>query len=84
MEVGGSPTPSVSLFPQEMKNTAGATWDAATAGNAIAAWLLFLRRSLMLLFPTTTVRVCPQRMVKGPKVPTFGYDANSDAVAAYC
>ena len=26
------------LASQEMKNSAGATWDAATAGNAIGAW----------------------------------------------
>ena len=26
------------LASQEMKNSAGATWDAATAGNAIGTW----------------------------------------------
>ena len=38
LEVGGKSYTIRELASQEMKNTAGATWDAATAGNAIAAW----------------------------------------------
>ena len=51
LDVDGKTYTIRELASQEMKNSAGATWDAATAGNA-------------------------------NKVPTFGYDANSDAVAA--
>ena len=53
IEVDGKEYTIRELAAQEMKNSAGATWDAATAGNAIGTWAA-----------------------------SFGYDANSDAVAA--
>ena len=72
------------LASQEMKNSAGATWDAATAGNAIGTWSSSIGESIdvdvsnndgmgMSMFNAWS---------KDNKVPTFGYDANSDAVAA--
>ena len=38
LEVGGKTYKVRELASQEMKNSAGATWDAATAGNAIGTW----------------------------------------------
>ena len=38
IEVGGKTYVIRELASQEMKNSAGATWDAATAGNAIGTW----------------------------------------------
>ena len=57
------------LASQEMKNSAGATWDAATAGNAITTWSASFGDQIDVV-------------VSNNDVPTFGYDANSDAVAA--
>ena len=65
IEVNGKEYIVRELASQEMKNSAGATWDAATAGNAIGMG--------MSMFNAWS---------KDNKVPTFGYDANSDAVAA--
>ena len=38
LEVNGKEYTIRELASQEMKNSAGATWDAATAGNAIGTW----------------------------------------------
>lgn len=38
LEVNGKTYTIRELASQEMKNSAGATWDAATAGNAIGTW----------------------------------------------
>lgn len=38
IEVDGKTYKIRELASQEMKNSAGATWDAATAGNAISTW----------------------------------------------
>ena len=38
IEVDGTTYVVRELASQEMKNSAGATWDAATAGNAIGTW----------------------------------------------
>ena len=38
IEVNGKTYTVRELASQEMKNSAGATWDAATAGNAIGTW----------------------------------------------
>ena len=38
LEVDGKKYTIRELASQEMKNSAGATWDAATAGNAIGTW----------------------------------------------
>ncbi|MFQ7550652.1 MAG: substrate-binding domain-containing protein, partial [Blautia marasmi] len=38
IEAGGKTYTIRELASQEMKNSAGATWDAATAGNAIGTW----------------------------------------------
>ena len=38
LEINGKTYAVRELASQEMKNSAGATWDAATAGNAIGTW----------------------------------------------
>ena len=38
LEINGTTYTVRELASQEMKNSAGATWDAATAGNAINTW----------------------------------------------
>ncbi|XCB30627.1 substrate-binding domain-containing protein [Arcanobacterium hippocoleae] len=67
-----------------MKNSAGATWDAATAGNAIATWSASFGEQIDVVISNNDGMGMAMfnGWSKGEKVPTFGYDANSDAVAA--
>jgi len=72
------------LASQEMKNSAGATWDAATAGNAISTWASSFGDQIDIVVSNNDGM--GMAMFNGwsqeNKRPTFGYDANSDAVAA--
>ena len=72
------------LASQEMKNSAGATWDAATAGNAINTWSASFGDQIDIVVSNNDGM--GMAMFNGwsqaEGVPTFGYDANSDAVAA--
>ena len=72
------------LASQEMKNSAGATWDAATAGNAITTWSASFGDQIDVVVSNNDGM--GMAMFNGWSqangVPTFGYDANSDAVAA--
>lgn len=72
------------LASQEMKNSAGATWDAATAGNAITEWASSFGDQIDVVVSNNDGM--GMAMFNGwsqaEGVPTFGYDANSDAVAA--
>ena len=72
------------LASQEMKNSAGATWDAATAGNAIGTWSSSFGDSIDVVVSNNDGMGMSMfnAWSKDNKVPTFGYDANSDAVAA--
>ena len=72
------------LASQEMKNSAGATWDAATAGNAIGTWSSSFGESIDVVVSNNDGMGMSMfnAWSKDNKVPTFGYDANSDAVAA--
>lgn len=72
------------LASQEMKNSAGATWDAATAGNAIGTWSSSFGDQIDLVISNNDGMGMSMfnAWSKDNKVPTFGYDANSDAVAA--
>ena len=79
------------LASQEMKNNSGATWDAPTAGNAIAAWSGAYNNNEIDLVVSNNDGMGMAVFNAWSKelgVPTFGYDANSDAVAAiadgYC
>ena len=72
------------LASQEMKNSAGATWDAATAGNAIGTWSASFGDEIDIVVSNNDGMGMSMfnAWAKDNKVPTFGYDANSDAVAA--
>ena len=70
IEVNGTTYTIRELASQEMKNSAGATWDAATAGNAITQRSTVSAILLMLLFPTTTAWACPCS-THGPRTTAF-------------
>ena len=72
------------LASQEMKNSAGATWDAATAGNAIGTWASSFGEQIDIVASNNDGMGMSMFLAwsKAEGVPTFGYDANSDAVAA--
>ena len=84
IEVGGKTYTIRELASQEMKNSAGATWDAATAGNAIGTWTASFGDQIDVVVSNNDGMGMSMfnAWAKDAKVPTFGYDANSDAVAA--
>ena len=67
-----------------MKNSAGATWDAATAGNTIGTWSSSFGDEIDVVVSNNDGMGMSMfnAWSNDNKVPTFGYDANSDAVAA--
>lgn len=84
IEVGGKKYVVRELASQEMKNSAGATWDAATAGNAIGTWSSSFGEEIDIIASNNDGMGMSMfnAWSKDNNVPTFGYDANSDAVAA--
>lgn len=84
LEIGGKKYVVRELASQEMKNSAGATWDAATAGNAIGTWSSSFGKEIDIVASNNDGMGMSMfnAWSKDQKVPTFGYDANSDAVAA--
>ncbi|MGV9182642.1 substrate-binding domain-containing protein [Arcanobacterium canis] len=72
------------LASKEMKTGAGATWDAGTAGDTITAWSGKFGDKIDLVISNNDGMGMAMfnKWSKANKVPTFGYDANSDAVAA--
>ena len=84
MEIGGKTYTVRELASQEMKNSAGATWDAATAGNAVGTWASSFGDQIDLIVSNNDGMGMSMfnAWSKDNKVPTFGYDANNDAVAA--
>ncbi|USR80052.1 substrate-binding domain-containing protein [Arcanobacterium pinnipediorum] len=74
----------VELASKEMKTGAGATWDAGTAGDTITAWSGKFGDEIDLVISNNDGMGMAMfnKWAKANKVPTFGYDANSDAVAA--
>ncbi len=84
IEVNGKTYVVRELASQEMKNSAGATWDAATAGNAIGTWSSSFGDSIDIIASNNDGMGMSMfnAWSKDNNVPTFGYDANSDAVAA--
>ncbi len=84
LEVNGKKYTIRELASQEMKNSAGATWDAATAGNAIGTWTASFGKQIDVVVSNNDGMGMSMfnAWAKDNKVPTFGYDANSDAVAA--
>ena len=84
IEVDGKTYTVRELASQEMKNSAGATWDGATAGNAIGTWSASFGEQIDIIASNNDGMGMSMfnAWSKENKVPTFGYDANSDAVAA--
>ena len=84
LEVNGKTYTVRELASQEMKNSAGATWDAATAGNAITTWASSFGDQIDIVASNNDGMGMAMfnSWSKANEVPTFGYDANSDAVAA--
>lgn len=84
LEIDGKEYVVRELASQEMKNSAGATWDAATAGNAIGTWSSSFGDQIDVIASNNDGMGMSMfnAWSKDNKVPTFGYDANNDAVAA--
>ena len=84
LEIGGKTYTVRELASQEMKNSAGATWDAATAGNAIGTWSASFGDQIDVVASNNDGMGMSMfnAWSKANNVPTFGYDANADAVAA--
>jgi methyl-galactoside transport system substrate-binding protein len=75
------------LASQEMKSTAGATWDASTAGDTLESWVQKYGNEIDLVLSNNDGmamnmlgRNAFSSSLSG--VPIFGYDANADAVAS--
>ena len=84
IEVNGTTYTVRELASQEMKNSAGATWDAATAGNAINTWSASFGDQIDVVVSNNDGMGMAMfnAWSQTNEVPTFGYDANADAVAA--
>ena len=84
LEVDGKTYTVRELASQEMKTTAGATWDAPTAGNAISTWASSFGDQIDVVVSNNDGMGMAMfnAWSNENKVPTIGYDANSDAVAA--
>ena len=84
LEINGKTYTVRELASQEMKNSAGATWDAATAGNAIGTWSSSFGDQIDIVASNNDGMGMSMfnAWSKDEGVPTFGYDANADAVAA--
>ena len=84
IEVDGKKYVIRELASQEMKTSAGATWDAPTAGNAIGTWASSFGDQIDLIVSNNDGMGMSMfsKWAKEAKVPVFGYDANNDAVAA--
>lgn len=84
LEINGKTYTVRELASQEMKNSAGATWDAATAGNTIGTWTSSFGDQIDIVASNNDGMGMAMfnAWSKANNVPTFGYDANADAVAA--
>jgi methyl-galactoside transport system substrate-binding protein len=72
------------LASHEMKNPSGATWDAAVAESTIGIWTSSFGDQIDMIVSNNDGMGMAMfhAWSKEESVPTFGYDANSDAVAA--
>ena len=84
IEAGGKTFKIVELAAKEMKNSSGATWDAGTAGNDITTWAEQFKNQIDIVVSNNDGMGMAMfnKWSKEAGVPTFGYDANNDAVAA--
>ena len=74
--------PVVELDSKEMKSTAGATWDATTAGDALSTWVASKGNTINLILSNNDGMAmgCLAQSNFPTGTPIFGYDANADAV----
>lgn len=84
LSIGGKEYIVRELASQEMKNSSGSTWDASTAGNTIGTWASSFGDQIDIVASNNDGMGMAMFLgwSKANNVPTFGYDANSDAVAA--
>ena len=84
LEIDGKTYTVRELASQEMKNSAGATWDGGTAGNAIDTWASAFGDQIDVVASNNDGMGMNMflKWSQRNEVPTFGYDANSDAVKA--
>lgn len=84
LDVDGTTYTIRELASQEMKNQTGATWDAATAGNTLQSWESSFGDQIDVVVSNNDGMGMSMfnAWSKDKNVPTFGYDANSDAVEA--
>lgn len=84
IEVDGKTFIVRELASQEMKNSAGATWDASTASTALTTWSSSMGENIDIVISNNDGMGMAMFNIwsKANGVPTFGYDANADAVAA--
>ena len=84
LEIDGKTYIVRELASQEMKSSAGATWNDGAAGNAIATWSANFGDQIDVVASNNDGMGMSMFNAWSNEagVPTFGYDANSDAVAA--
>ena len=84
IEVDGKTFIVRELASQEMKNSAGATWDASTASTALTTWTSSMGENIDLVISNNDGMGMAMFNIwsRDAGVPTFGYDANADAVEA--
>ena len=84
IEAGGTTFVVRELASQEMKTSAGATWDAPTSGNAVSTWAASFGDQIDIVISNNDGMGMAMfnAWSQAEGVPTFGYDANADAVAA--
>ena len=84
LEIDGKTYIVRELASQEMKSSAGATWNDGAAGNAISTWSANFGDQIDVVASNNDGMGMSMFNAWSNEagVPTFGYDANSDAVAA--
>ena len=90
IEIGGKTYVVRELASQEMKNAAGQTWNDGMAGDTIGIWSAAFGNEIDVVVSNNDGMgtAVYNKWAQENNVPTFGYDANSNAVAAikdgYC
>lgn len=72
------------LAAKEMKSTAGATWDATTAGETVPTWVSQQGTKIDMFVSNNDGMAmgCLKAATYPAGTPIFGYDANKDALAS--
>ena len=83
IEIGGKEYKVKEIVHGEQKSTAGVTWDAQTATTSTESWLNAYTNIDFFISNNDGMGMAMfTGWSKDNGVPTFGYDANADAVAA--